>query len=135
MWRRCDSCSLHWSIRELSGGIDLARLTDDHENVPGGELELGVGARDVIRPAADRQHEGSRAGAEPALGEALADQVRLAGEANATHRHLGMCTPGLIPRAMRTMRRVAAGSEIAATSMRARSIPRARRISSRVASP
>src|SRR2546421_202505 len=34
-----------------------------------------------------------------------------------------MCTPGFIPRPMRTMRRVAAGSEIAAASMRARPMP------------
>ena len=48
MWRRCDSCPLRWPVCELSGGLELARLTDNHENVPGGELELGVGAPDAV---------------------------------------------------------------------------------------
>src|SRR6266550_495197 len=82
------------SICELARGLELARLPDDHENVACSELELGVRAPDVVRPAADRQHQGPRAGPEPALGEGLADQNRRVGEANATHRHLGEAGDG-----------------------------------------
>src|SRR2546430_17272733 len=84
MLRRRDGSPSPLSICELARGLELTRLPDDHENVACSELELGVRAPDVVRPAADRQHQGTRAGPEPALGEGLADQIRRAGEANAT---------------------------------------------------
>ena len=47
MWRRRDSCPLHWFVCELSGGLELARLADDHENVPGGEFEWSPANQDL----------------------------------------------------------------------------------------
>src|SRR5436853_3332568 len=89
VWRRHDRLCHLLSTRERSGGLELARLADNHQDVTYGELKLRVGAPGGVRPAVDRQNQSARARPEPALRQALADQVRRWPEANAAHRHLG----------------------------------------------
>src|SRR2546425_17937 len=114
-WRRRNVVTRH----QPSGRPELRRLTHDDENIVGGQAEMGARRRYLVCAASDRENQCAGLGTQTGGRQRLSDERRVRGETQTLHRHL----------------RVAAGSEIATTNMRARSAPRARRISSRVASP
>jgi hypothetical protein len=58
----------------------LGRLTDDDQNIVGGEAEVGTRRRDLVCASTDRQNQRAGLGTQTGGGERLPDEGRVRGE-------------------------------------------------------